>query len=107
MISPGHKLLIYIAGNESKGQRVIASALVATIEQWSDKLHKDNYPLLLDGIPDKVLRLHAVREFKNPIDFKSKLDALSFIPSNKKKWGVAMMGGARSLIEADYKMLCA
>ena len=102
MVEVDHKLLIYIAGNEEHSKCVIASAEVSAVELWSDKKHKKNYPLLLDGIPGKVLMLKNIEILEEPLDIRKKLDTLSFIPENKKKWGVAMMGGMRPLLENDY-----
>ena len=104
MVKAGHKVLIYLAGDESDCKKVIAMAVVKNVVDWSSK-HKRCYPLMLDGLPTKVLELKEVRYFDSPVDVREKLDTLSFIPQNKKKWGVAMMGGMRSLNKADYDVL--
>lgn len=105
MVKAGHDVLIYIAGSEEKSKCVIASARVKNTELWSNTKHKNNYPLLIDGIPEKVLLLENINLFNEPVDVKKKLDTLTFMPVNKKKWGVAMMGGMRSLLTIDYNEL--
>ncbi len=102
MVSVGHQLLIYAAGFEKYGKCVIGTARVQSLDEWKDAAHKNRYPLMLDGIPEKVLIFDDVSLFDVPVDLRTKLDTLSFVPKNKKKWGVAMMGGMRSLSEADY-----
>lgn len=105
MVKPNHQLLIYLAGEEPDAKKVVASASVKSIQAWNDNVHKPRYPLLLDGIPRKVLILERINIFDNPISFISKLDKLSFIPENKKKWGIALMGGMRSLTSTDFEEL--
>ncbi len=33
------------------------------------------------------------------------LDSLSFIPVNRSRWGVAMMGGVRRISDADWNVI--
>lgn len=60
---------------------------------------------MLDGEPDKVIRLSSICYLGTPVDLLTVLDRLSFIPDNRNKWGVAMMGGVRSLTPEDYIVL--
>ena len=102
MVKPGHKVLVYLAGEEADCKKVIASASIVNITEWSSKKHKASYPLLLDGVPVKVLEFDDIEYFDTPIDFREKLEELSFIPNNRQKWGVSMMGGMRSIEQSDY-----
>lgn len=106
MVRPGHRVLIYLAGPEADCGNVIASAEVRDVIEWSDRKHQRGYPLLIDGEPLKALMLEKVSLFRNPVSVADQLDNLSFAPENKKKWGVAMMGGMRSLNESDFNVLC-
>lgn len=105
MIESGNRLLFYIAGAEPGCRSVIARAVVESVDNWTDKAFKRNYPLMLDGEPDKVIRLSSIFHLGTPVDLLTVLDRLSFIPKNKNKWGVAMMGGVRSLTAGDYEVL--
>jgi predicted RNA-binding protein len=105
MVKPGHKVLVYLAGDESDCKKIIASAVVSNIVDWSANIHKSSYPLMLDGMPMKVLELDQVEFFDIPVDVRKKLDVLSFIPKNKTKWGVSMMGGMRSIEQSDFEIL--
>lgn len=105
MIEAGNSLLFYIAGEEKGSRSVIARAKVERVEVWTDRAFKKIYPLMLDGEPDKVIRLANVHCMSTPVSLLSVLDSLSFIPENRNKWGVAMMGGVRSLTAEDYVVL--
>lgn len=59
----------------------------------------------MEGIPELVLKLSNINILKQPVDIIENLNKLSFIPENKKKWGVAFMGGARRINEADFKIM--
>jgi len=106
MVRSGHRVLIYLAGPESDCGNVIASAVISGVVDWEDRKHRRGYPLMIDGEPLKALLLEKVSVFDKPVSVSDRLDHLSFIPENKKKWGVAMMGGMRSLTDSDFMVLC-
>jgi len=103
MIEAGNSLLFYISGEENGSRSVIARAKVESVEVWTDRAFKKIYPLMLDGEPDKVMRLANVHCMSTPVSLLSVLDSLSFIPENRNK--SAMMGGVRSLTAEDYVVL--
>lgn len=105
MVQAGHRVLIYLAGDEADCKHVIAKAEVNGVELWNSA-HKKRFPLMLDGVPNRVLILKNVVRFERPVDVRSQLRQLSFIPANHKKWGVALMGGMRSISATDYAILC-
>lgn len=104
MVRPGNSVLIYAAGQGKDGRRIIASAYVAGITPWSRKFQQ-KCPILLEGIPVTALHLDRIEHLNSPVLMTDYLDALSFIPENRKKWGVSMMGGMRSISQADYNIL--
>lgn len=104
IVGDGDKVLIYIAGTSEHAREVVASATVETVEIWN-KQHEAIYPLALDGIPLKVLRLTDIK-MESTVNITDKLDQLSFIPENREKWGVALMGGMRQLSSDDFALLC-
>lgn len=106
MVQPGHSVLIYTAGQCSDARKVIASAQVANVLQWKRPLSV-SCPIFLEGIPVSALQLTNIRWFSQPVVFTDHLDELSFIPANRQKWGVAMMGGMRSISQPDYQTLTA
>ncbi len=105
MIGEGHELLFYLAGKGALDRQVIATATVSRIDHWSKIQYRDKYPLQLDGEPEKVLVLARVAHLSIPVSLENVLDKLSFIPENKNRWGVTMMGGVRSLTVQDYLIL--
>ncbi|QTN40940.1 EVE domain-containing protein [Marinobacter salsuginis] len=106
MVQPGNSVLIYTAGQCSDARQVIASAQVAQVLQWNRRLSA-SCPIFLEGIPVSALQLTNIQLFTQPVVFTDHLDDLSFIPANRQKWGVAMMGGMRSISQPDYQTLTA
>jgi len=104
MVKPGNPVLIYTAGNASDGRQIIARATVAGITPWYRKAGL-NCPILLEGIPESALHLDQIEYLDKPVKITDHLDDLSFIPENRKKWGVSMMGGMRSINQGDYETL--
>lgn len=102
VMAPGDEVAIYLGGQYN--QLIIATATIEKIEPWQ-KSFKDRYPLTMDGIPESVLVLSNISVLKQPVDVTEILDSLTFIPKNIKKWGVAFMGGARLVNQADYNRL--
>lgn len=104
MVRPGNSVLIYAAGQGKDGRRIIASAYIAGISPWSRKLQQ-KCPIFLEGIPVTALQLDRINYLSSPVLMTDYLNALSFIPKNRKKWGVSMMGGMRSISQVDYNIL--
>jgi predicted RNA-binding protein len=52
--------------------------------------------------PKKYIEFDKVVLYESPIDVKTKLDKLSFIPENRQKWGMVFMNGCRKISSADY-----
>tara|TARA_A100001391_G_C5076844_1_gene279351 strand:+ start:97 stop:573 length:477 start_codon:yes stop_codon:yes gene_type:complete len=106
MVKPGQKALIYLAGRDKDCQRIIASVTIESIAEWSKQLHAEQYPLMLDDIPNLVLNFSDIQIFKTPVLIKEHLDKLDLVPKqNPAKWGMAMVGGMKSLSDNDYRVL--
>lgn len=99
-ITAGAKVAIYLAGTSE----VVATASVASKEHWT-AAHRRAYPLMLDGTPDSVLILDTVATFERAISVPGRIDKLSFLRPGAIKWGVAFMGGTRSLSKEDFDVL--
>jgi len=82
---------------------VIAKGEVTEIAKWSDAL-KQQYPLMLDGTPSKVLMLGNIELFPSSIYVKDRLSEITFI-NNPRKWGAGFMGGMRALKAVDFDTL--
>jgi hypothetical protein len=104
MVRAGNKVLIYTAGQGKDSKRFIASATVSEVKVWDRKLAV-RCPIFLEGIPVSALILGDIQYFDSPRPISDVLDNLSFIPANRQKWGVAMMGGMRSIDARDYEIL--
>lgn len=102
MVAPDGKVLAYAAGT-GEGM-VLAQAEIADVVQWNRRL-AEKYPLLMDGVPDKVLILKNGQFLGSPVLVRDVIGKTSFAPQNLKKWGTCFMGGMRSLNERDFKIL--
>lgn len=106
MVKPGQKVLIYLAGNNYDCQRVIASVTIESITEWSKRIHAKQYPLMLDDEPSLVLNFSDIKVFSSSVSIRDHLHSLDLVPKkNPAKWGMAMVGGMKSLTEHDYKIL--
>ncbi len=106
MVKPGQKALIYLAGRGKGCQRVIASVTIDSIAEWSKRIHAKQYPLMLDDEPNLVLNFSDIQIFKTPVRIKNHLNNLDLVPKqNPAKWGMAMVGGMKSLSDNDYRIL--
>lgn len=106
MVKPGQKVLIYLAGNNEDCQRVIASVTIKSITEWSKRDHAKRYPLMLDDEPSLVLNFTDIKIFGSPVSIREHLHHLDLVPKkNPAKWGMAMVGGMKSLSEHDYYIL--
>ena len=83
---------------------MVASAKVEQVAEWSSSLARA-YPLMLDGTPFSVLKLNNISLLPEPVAVKERLCRLSFVNAGSKKWGVAFMGGCRSIGKADFGVL--
>jgi hypothetical protein len=104
MVRSGNKVLVYTAGQGKDAKRLIASAIVSEVRAW-DRGLAARCPIILEGIPVSALVLGEIQCFDSPRSILDVLDDLSFIPANRQKWGVAMMGGMRSIDAKDYEIL--
>jgi hypothetical protein len=104
LVQPGDRIAVYLAG--SGNQVVVASATVDAKQPWSPSLARQ-YPLTLSGVPLLALRLGDIHRLAKPVSVVSNLARLEFIGQNKKKWGVRLMGGMRSVSARDYDLLTA
>lgn len=101
VIQAGAEVAIYLAG---ANHLVVATAKVTSNVPWSTA-HARAYPLVLDGTPFAVLQLGDVRTLPAPRDVKLLRSELSFLRSVGPKWGVAFMGGTRSVSAQDFAVL--
>lgn len=99
-IQTGGRLAIYLAGTSE----VVATTKVLKIDKWN-AIHANRYPLMLDGTPEAMMILSEGSLLTPPIKVKLLLQKLSFINHQTPKWGVAFMGGCRSVTDADFDLL--
>ena len=101
-IAAGDLVAVYLSGDG--GGKVIASARVEQVTEWSSALGR-TYPLMLDGTPFSVLKLNNIGLLPEPVAVKERLSRLSFVNASSKKWGVAFMGGCRLIGKTDFGVL--
>jgi len=95
--------LFYIAGNKDFKHHIIAKAIVKNLTDSRGELVDDEN--LLSGIPYSEVFFKDVTYLDKPFNIKENLDLLSFIPSNKNKWGTAFQGGVKKISYADYQVI--
>lgn len=103
VIQVGDQVLIYLGGNGPNRCSVIAAAKVGEIENPRTAIFVDP-PNVESNAADRLLHLVEVQKIQ-PVDIRALLDDLSFIPENRKKWGVALMGGCRKISLEDYRKI--
>lgn len=103
-VKAGDRVAVYLAGRGKDTKRTMATAKIQEILPWADRMHAE-CPILVDGIPLKVLVLTEVQVLAEPVEIRPLLPRLRFLPSNPKKWGVAFMGGMRSLSAGDFRLV--
>jgi hypothetical protein len=102
---PGARCLIYIGGSGDLAQHVIAEAHIARVaDNCVRSVSIDDSSLLVDT-PASILHFSKVIEFNTPVNVKTLLGDLSFIPENRGKWGSALQGGCRRIEKSDYLVL--
>ena len=104
MINAGDDILLYAAGDGPDTKHIVGFAKVESIESWNRR-HKREYPILLDGVPQKVINLKCQTLFAQPLPMRSVIEKMTFAPENIKKWGVCFMGGMRSIKTVDFDTL--
>ena len=105
VIGPGDPVAFYVAGTRKNGGHIVARAVVDRKINWLYGDPTVDPPQYLTELPNTVLYLRDVRFFSEPISIREAIPRLSFIPSNSKRWGVALMGGCRALTYSDWKAL--
>jgi hypothetical protein len=102
-IKKNDRVLIYMGGLKRMRRHVVASASVSQIVEHRVGVRLD--PPDVEGeYADRSLLLKDIRH-QEPVDVRSLLDELDFVPKNRSKWGVALMGGCREVSKADYERL--
>ncbi|RAK01640.1 hypothetical protein [Aliidiomarina maris] len=104
MVKPGDDLLLYSAGDGKDTKHIVGFAKVERIDTWRAEYAK-SYPILLDGVPERILILSKQTLFKRPLSMREVIAKMSFAPDNLKKWGVCFMGGMRSIPTKDFDIL--
>jgi hypothetical protein len=103
-VKAGDQVAVYLAGDEKGTKRIVATARVQEVMPWAGRMFAE-CPILVDGIPLKVLVLTDAQVLAEPVEIRPLLPRLRFLPANPKKWGVAFMGGMRSLSAQDFRLV--
>lgn len=98
----GDRLAFYVGGSREYHGTIVATATIAAKNDCRGPIDPDRY---LTDFPNQTLILKDVERLEDPVDFRSKLDDLSFKPKNMTKWGIVLMGGCRSLQRGDWDSL--
>jgi len=101
-ITPGDKVVVYVAGEHKHRQTFLAYASVAAVES-SGRRHATIDPEdLLTDAAYKVLRLRDVVFLQPPVEIRPLLGKLSFLRKTNR-WGAALVGGCRSMTARDFR----
>jgi hypothetical protein len=101
ILKKGDICLFYVAGKKTNAQHFIGEGIVKNLHLRPIK--PINY--VNSESPQKYIEFENVITYEHPIDVKTKLDKLSFIPENRTKWGIVFMNGCRKISKTDYASL--
>lgn len=104
VISSGDRLAFYAAGKRKNRGCIIACAEVGAIIQHRTEFKQNNE--LLTPAPDSQLELRSI-EIIEPVNLRDKFFELDMSNGVRrtKKWGSALMGGAKKLSDNDWTAL--
>ena len=107
-IKVGDRFVVYIGGQREHAQEFVSTGFVAGMELPSESRRADSPNLNEVGPPAHAwLRLMDIRDLEPAVSVRPLLDSLSFVPKNRKRWGVALMGGVRRISDDDLKLILA
>lgn len=97
-LKAGDVCIFYAAGKKSGSQNFIGEGEIKNIHDSpiciAEYLNQEN--------PLKYIEFSKTINYKDSVSIREKLDLLSFIPENRKKWGMVFMNGCRKIQEKDY-----
>ncbi|WP_444920870.1 EVE domain-containing protein [Microbulbifer sp. CnH-101-G] len=99
------RCLFYLGGRKSNSQTIVGMSAVKSITPWLGHMRTIDHESILSEYPSTVLHLQAFEYFNRPVEVKSILDDLSFIPQNRVKWGTAFQGGVRKIKRHDFDII--
>ena len=104
---PGDRVVIYVGGQQEGSKLFVASAEVVSYELVTAVARRNVAPNVAEGNQLAVgwLQLGTVKEFSTPVPILELLDRLSFIPENRARWGVALVGGVRRIDDRDWDLI--
>ena len=104
---PGDRVVIYVGGQQEGSKLFVASAEVVSCELVTAVARRNVAPNVAEGNQLAVgwLQLGTVKEFSTPVPILELLDRLSFIPENRARWGVALVGGVRRIDDRDWDLI--
>jgi predicted RNA-binding protein len=104
-IKRGDICFFYLAGKMKFSQCFVAIAEIGDVKKWDDSMEFiDNPDWLLEN-PILFFQLNKISIFDDPVSIKPLLSKFSFIPKNRKKWGVCFMGGVRKIDVFNMKLI--
>lgn len=101
----GSKVAFYIGGSSLSAGNIIATAIIEKIHKPSNISLITSDDELIEEPPYINLCFEKIQYLKKPINFRSKLELLSFCPKNLQKWGVVLIGGCRQLNDTDWNRI--
>jgi hypothetical protein len=104
-IKKGDVCIFYIGGYKDNCQHVVAIGNIESSVPWTKKIGLIDHEDVLSGHPYTVLNLTNINILSKPVNIKNLLGELSFIPPNKAKWGLALQGGVRKIIQTDFEII--
>ena len=104
-IQIGDRIIFYVGGKGPQNGNFVATAVVSNIayagrsERFPDGQEVYSKPV------EKLVRLAAVASVAPAIPIKRFLDVFEFFPTNKKRWGVALVGGSRRISDIQFNII--
>ena len=104
-IQRGDRIIFYVGGTGPQKGNFVATAVVSDIayaarsERFPDGKEVFSKPV------EKIVRLTSVACLAPAIPIKQFLSAFEFFPTNKGRWGVALVGGSRRITDKQFNMI--
>lgn len=107
-ICEGDRALIYAGGQRGHSRVFIATTRIAS-NQPVNSARRLSLPTNLDGDnpPVSWLTFADTNKMVPTVHMSELLEKLSFIPKNRSRWGVTLMGGVRRISDADWAIILA
>jgi hypothetical protein len=99
------RLVIYLGGHKIDANSFVATSRLLGVTPVGSSQASQSFDLQRQRQVSIWLEIATPLELTPPVPVRALLSKLSFLPVNPKSWGVAFMGGARQISDADWNLI--